>query len=123
MRRLLAPLALVVLLGAFAVPTAVSAHAQYGPAITCSPTNPVSPETVTITGTGFHAGQTYVVDFLQNGVIYSGFEATPDASGSFVGTTSQYEINYPVGTTDVSARTNKKAIRPNEVASCSFTAS
>jgi hypothetical protein len=127
MRRLLAPLALVVLLGAFAVPTvhAKGVHAASpGTTAVCTPANLVLPQDEVITGSGYKAGDFYTVRFAQAGAPYGAAETLADANGdiSVSMTATGLETFIPPGQTDVTVN-DQPGSKLRVLATCSFTAS
>jgi hypothetical protein len=114
-----APLAALLLLGA--MPFAAYGANPNHTAI-CTPSNPVAPEDVVITGSGYRPGDSYTVRFVQNDAPYGAGVAQADASGDISLSMNAIGIAYPVGTTDVTVN-DQPGSKLRVLATCSFTAS
>jgi hypothetical protein len=88
----------------------------------CTPSNPVQPEDVVISGSGYRADAFYTVRFAQDGEPYSAAVAHTDAAGDFSLSMESSGISYPLGTTDVSVN-DQPGSKLRILATCSFTAS
>ncbi len=118
MKRLLV---LLFLLVGLAMPTVAHAQGLGNPTAICSPSNPVTSQDVTVTGSGYRAGDFYTIVFAQDGAPYGAAEALADANGDISTSMTADGLSYPVGTTDVTVN-NQPGSKLHVLASCSFTA-